>query len=154
MKTRYRFLIFLILIFLTNTKLFATAQASDILILDNEKKPLNTNPLESMFDKYPKLKEKFNTILTEHNAVISTACWRGYIAKFKIINSALYIVDITIEVQTSPLVSNQHFQTDDISIFLELFETENPILCNFFTGMLIVPQGKMINYVQEARIKL
>ena len=38
------------------------------------------------------------------------------------------------------------FQSKDISIFSELFETEKPVLCDY-SGMLIVPQGEMVKYI-------
>ena len=81
-----------------NTQLFATAQESDKLILNNKTERLFANPLESIFFKNPELKEKYNTIISKYDVLISTGCWRGYIATFEIIDSELYIVDLTIEI--------------------------------------------------------
>ena len=79
--------------------------------------------------------------------MISTACWRGYIAKFKIIDSSLYLVDITIEILDAKKAKTELFPTKDISVFLELFESDKPLLCDFYSGMLIIPQGEMVKYV-------
>ena len=130
----------------TKTQLFATSQFPDRLILNNDNKPLCTNPLYSFFNN-PENNEKYNAILSKYDVVTSTACWRGYIATFEIIDSALYIVDLTIEIAAESTDKQKIFQTTDISIFQELFESDEPFLCNFYSGILIVPQGKMIKYV-------
>ena len=147
MKTKIRAILFILLIILIHAKLCATAQVSDVIILGTENNRLLTNPLESLFFKKPELKEKYKNIRSKYDALIATNCWRGYIAKFKIVGSALYVVDVTIEISVPPADNSSHFQTKNISIFSELFETENAVFCDFYSGMLIVPQGAMVKYV-------
>lgn len=139
MKVKLRIIFLILLIISINTQLFATAQQSDKLILNNKTERLFANPLESIFFKNPELKEKYNTIISKYDVLISTACWRGYIATFEIIDSELYIVDLTIEIAVEQTAKK-------ISIFSELFETEKPVLCDY-SGMLIVPQGEMVKYI-------
>ena len=146
MKVKLRIIFLILLMISINTQLFATAQQSDKLILNNKTERLFANPLESIFFKNPELKEKYNTIISKYDVLISTACWRGYIATFKIINSSLYVVDITVEIEVKPSDKKKLFQSKDISIFSELFETEKPVLCDY-SGMLIVPQGEMVKYI-------
>lgn len=134
--------VLILMIVSTNSELFATAQAPDILIMDNDNKRLCTNPLESLFSKNPSLKEKFDDIFSRRNGIVSTACWRGYIAKFKVVDSSLYIVDITIK--TSDSETNR---IKTISIFSELLEADRPVSCDFYSGMLVIPQGDMVKYV-------
>ena len=88
----YIFLLFSL--FSLNSKLFATAQASDILILENEIKELFTNPLDQLFLQKEEVRNRFSKIFSNYKALISSACWRGYIAKFVIKNDCLYIIDI------------------------------------------------------------
>lgn len=146
MKIKLRTVFLILLIMSISTQLFATAQFSDILILNNEKEKLFANPLESVFFKNPKLKEKYNAIISKYDVLTSTACWRGYVATFEIIGSALYIADITVKIAVTPTDKTKNFQSKDISIFSELFESEKPVLCDY-SGMLTVPQGKMVKYV-------
>jgi len=146
MKSKLRTLFLTLLGILISTQLFATGQVPDILILNNAKERLFSNPMESVFFKNPELKEKYNSIVSKYDVLISTACWRGYVATFEIIDSALYVVDLTVEIAVKPTDKSKDFQPKDISIFSELFESEKPVLCDY-SEMLIVPQGKLKKYV-------
>ena len=141
----YIFLLFSL--FSLNSKLFATAQASDILIFENEIKELFTNPLDQLFLQKEEVRNKFDKIFSNYKALIPTACWRGYIAKFAIKNDYLYVIDVFITISVSPKDKSEVFDTEKISIFSELFETDIPVVCDFFTGVLTIPQGNMINYI-------
>lgn len=141
----YIFLLFSL--FSLNSKLFATAQASDILIFENEIKELFTNPLGQLFLQKEEVRNKFDKIFSNYKALISTACLRGYIAKFAIKNDYLYVIDVFITISVSPKDKSEVFDTEKISIFSELFETDIPVVCDFFTGVLTIPQGNMINYI-------
>ena len=141
----YIFLLFSL--FSLNSKLFATAQASDILIFENETKELFTNPLDQLFLQKEEVRNRFSKIFSNYKALISSACWRGYIAKFVIKNDCLYIIDIFITIPISPKDKSKLFDTEEISIFSELFEADIPVVCDFFTEVLTIPQGDMINYI-------
>ncbi|AAS12284.1 hypothetical protein [Treponema denticola] len=126
----YIFLLFSL--FSLNSKLFATAQASDILIFENETKELFTNPLDQLFLQKEEVRNKFDKIFSNYKALISTACWRGYIAKFAIKNDCLYVIDIFITISVYPKDKSEVFDTEKNSIFSELFETDIPVVCDFF----------------------
>lgn len=146
MKAKFKIFVLILMMASIKTGLFATAQKPDILILNDDEKKLYANPLQSLFFKNPELKQKFDDIGKKYVLMVSTACWRGYVAKFKIIDSSLYIVDTTIEISENP-DETKNFKPKTISIFSELFETDKPVLCDSYSGMLIVPQGKMVSYV-------
>lgn len=147
MKNKLRFLLIVFLMCLINVDLFATAQRGDEIVIGGKSYDLFTNPLESLFFKKSELKEKFDKIYSDHNAMVSSNCWRGYVAKFKIIDDALYIVDITIDVPSKIFFSINNFKVEKKSIYKELFETDKPMLCDFFSDMLIIPQGDIVEYV-------
>ena len=137
----------LVSLFSLSLKLFATAQVSDILIFGNETKELFTNPLGQLFLQKEEVSNKFSKIFSNYKALISSACWRGYIAKFVIKNDCLYVIDVFITISISPKDKSKLFDTEEISIFSELFEADIPVVCDFFTGVLTIPQGNMINYI-------
>ncbi len=147
MKNKIRFLLIIFFVFLANAGLFATAQQGDVTVINDESYSLFSNPLESLFNKNPEIKEKFDYICSKHSIMISSACWRGYIAKFEIIDSSLYIIDITIEISEESKISSKNFKIKRISVFRELFETAKPVLCSFYSDMLIIPQGDIVKYV-------
>lgn len=74
---------------LYSTELLATAQIPDILWFNGTKYSLYSNPLESYFNKdNPRPQQIIE------NGCWSTACWRGYQAKWKIIDNQLYLTEI------------------------------------------------------------
>ena len=106
----------------------ATAQMSDKLIYKGETVYIFSNPLESFFDashRRPALPPG------------STACWRGYVATWKIEDGYLYLVkmqDCTSEKAEIPL--SMIFQ-----------DRPKPVRADWFSGTLRIPQGKMLRYV-------
>lgn len=66
--------------------------------------------------------EKENT----RPSVVSTACWRGYVGTWKIKNGLFYLVSITGRYR---IIGN------------------DPILADWFSGVIRIPQGKLLHYV-------
>lgn len=147
MKIKFRFLLISIVMILVSVDLFATAQRGDKIVIDDKVYVLFSNPLESLFLKNPELKEKFTKVYSDHNALVSTNCWRGYVAKFVIIDDSLYVIDMTIDVPSKKKLSTNDFKIERKSIYKELFETDKPLLCDFFSDILIIPQGNIVEYV-------
>ena len=124
-----------IIIILISTFGFATEQIPDILIWKNDTISLHSNPLGS----YPKLEEL--NLFGEQNAGYSTACWRGYIAEWKIIDNTLYL---------SNIYSCDYFNSENKikADFKKLFPKKHDngiVLANWYSGKLSVPNGKLIN---------
>jgi len=155
---------YIFFLFLT-ANLFATAQIPDRLIYKGENYKLHTNPLEKYFENYnPKAKKYFE------NKNSSTALWRNYIATFEIKENKFNVVDICIQdylkISNVDGKGNDSHKRIEISIFKDVFKEftyekgfllyESTLLAfdiykfyflDYYTGLLIVPEGKMINYV-------
>ena len=115
---------------------FATGQISDKIIYKGEKYSLNTNPLESFFEKNPGLRPEPD--------VMSTALWRGYVATFEIQDNQLFVNDISIEVDDT---LNGSDKTKWISALNQVFPGQKQIKVDWMTGLLVIPNGKLVNYV-------
>jgi len=113
----------------------ATAQASDLLIVGGKEFSLNTNPLETQLQK--------KQWRPPENAVITSANWRGYLATWEIKDGRLFLKDVTIG------VSDSKNRRDYVrkSITQELYPGATEVFADWYTGALIVPDGKMTRYV-------
>lgn len=139
---KVKFLILCLLFFLT--KLFATGQAPDKIIIDDKEYDLLTNPLESYFAKNPELDpiyggkiKMFNKYKTDVIPIpFSTGNYRGYIATFKIEDQILKLVDI--EVQNIESEKREY-----VSVYKELFG-DNKVNLDY-AGILVVPTGDFLD---------
>jgi hypothetical protein len=127
MKTKI--FIKVIFLFLINLNSYATEQIPDKIIINGEKKSLHSNPMEKFFESNPEKKPKTNTM--------STALWRGYVATFEVIENQLYVIDIEILESSLKLKS----------VMAEVFPNQQKVKLDWFTGLLVIPFGEMINYV-------
>src|SRR5258708_6631795 len=119
------------------SKVFATAQFPDKILYQGEKYNLNSNPLESYFEKYPDKRPK--------GGVQSTALWRGYVATFEVKDSQLFLKDIAVEIWDDS--AGQSSKTKWKSVMNEVFASQEVVKIDWFTGLLVIPYGKLINYV-------
>ena len=103
-----------------------TAQASDILYFDGNEYMLYSEPLEEYFGQNPPRPEIESTC---------TACWRGYIATWRIKRDKLYIASL------------QSFDGDDLALKQKLFSGDDMIFASWFTGPLVCPYGEEVEYV-------
>lgn len=113
----------------------ATAQLSDRLIVDGKEFALNTNPLEAELQK--------KQWTPPEEALISSANWRGYLATWEIKGGKLLLKDVTIRV-ADPKNSGDYIRK---RITRELFPGASEVFAGWYTGALIVPDGKMTRYV-------
>ena len=102
-----------------------TAQVSDSIIINGQENRLYCEPLESFWNEYHP-KPDF--------APPHTACWRGYVASWKIEDSKLYLTGI--ETKNESLKMEHVFP-----------DKEAPIFADWVTGELRIPQGEMLQYV-------
>ncbi|MDR6809794.1 hypothetical protein J2Y45_006825 [Dyadobacter sp. BE34] len=116
---------------------FATAQNPDRLVYKGDTLFIFANPLEELY-KNDSIRPKF---FAKQAACITTACWRGYIADWKIENGQLYLTGI----------SSCCFRDDGVRANLEsLFGdkvTDGIVKADWFSGNIIAPQGKLLHYV-------
>lgn len=120
----------LISILLFATSAFATAQFSELLERNGVPEKMFSEPLESYFSAEHPRPDMFR-------GPMCTACWRGYVGKWKIEDGYLYLVSLhkccTSEPKTFPL--------DGVNP-----EWKSPVKATWFTGTLRIVQGKMLNY--------
>jgi len=121
------FIVFIILF--SSLNLFSTAQIPDNLIYKGKRYNLYSNPLETYFKKYPNKKP--------HTTVGSSALWRGYVATFEIKDKKLILKDIKVM---------KDFDSWG-SVKKEVIKKDKNFSLDYFTGILVIPYGKMINYV-------
>lgn len=124
-------------VFFMSVKLFATAQVPDYLIIENDTLRIQSNPLEEYFKTHP-IPENLITSM-------STANWRGYIAYFKFLDGKLVVENIYKE----DYRRNDNGKNDYslISIYNEIFGDNKNFECNYYSGLLICPSGKILEYV-------
>ena len=114
-----------------------TAQYPDKIIFNGKEYNLNSNPLESYFEKYPDKRPQ--------GGIMSTALWRGYVAHFEIIDEQLFVIDIKIEVPDKD--SKESYPYKWVSAFKQVFPDGEKVKIDWYTGILILPHGKMVEYV-------
>ncbi len=109
---------------------WSTAQFPDTLIYEGQTLYIFSNPLESFFDAaHPRPDKLFPPG--------STACWRGYVATWKIESGSLYLVKM--EDCTS--------RKKEIGLSAIFPDRQKPVLADWYTGSLRAPQGKVLRYV-------
>jgi len=118
----------MVTVFLSSV-VFGTEQIPDKLIYKGKEYELQTNPMESYFKKYPDKRPK---------GAISSACWRGYVATFEIKNNQLYLKDIEVEFWNKGKINSK-------SVLNKLFPKQEMIKIDWFTGLLIIPYGEIVD---------
>ncbi|WP_299770305.1 hypothetical protein [uncultured Dokdonia sp.] len=114
-----------------------TAQYPDKITYKGIEYDLNTNPLEPYFENNPKKRPQR----------YSTALYRGYVGHFEIIENQLFVTDITIP---------RHYTDKDgkpkiksISIYKRIFPDKDKVKIDWYSGILILPHGKITEYVHS-----
>ncbi|MBC8767364.1 hypothetical protein H4O18_05105 [Arenibacter sp. BSSL-BM3] len=106
-----------------------TAQIKERLLIDGEEYGMATEPLAVYLQE---LQPKPKLIL------FSTACWRGYIGSWELINNRLYLVDFSGKIEDEKIV--------DVGLDY-LFPGKKRVFAQWFSGTIRVPHGKVIKYV-------
>ncbi len=127
----------IILILFAELQAFATAQAPDKIIYNGKEYSLYSNPLEPYFEKFPDKRPK--------SEIMSTALWRGYVATFEVRDNQLFLKDI--EIQCHDTTSKESFSIKWRSVINDVFPDQNNIKIDWFTGILVIPYGELVNYV-------
>lgn len=114
-----------------------TAQYPDKITYNGTEYNLNSNPLEPYFDKNPE----------NRPSMVSTALWRGYVGYFEIIENELYLTDMKIPVSYTD--DDGNYEQKWASIYRMYFPRQKKIKVDWFSGILILPHGKMVEYVHQ-----
>lgn len=111
-------------------QVMATEQFPDYLIYENDTLEIYTNPLESNIETL--FKDTSFLLYT----CLSTACWRGYQATWKLEGDKLYLLKIGD-------CCNQTLKADMNLLFGDKF-TNNRVIADWYSGNLVIPIGKTI----------
>ena len=116
---------------------FATAQYPDKVVYEGETYSLDTNPMEPYFAKHPDKKPK--------RLVMSTALWRGYVATFEFKTTALVLKDIEIQIWEETEDGKRDISWKSVKD--DIVRKDEVLLVDWFTGILVLPHGKLLNNV-------
>lgn len=112
---------------------FATGQVPDYLIYRGDTIAIFSNPLEQYFEQTGKRE------LPDFSGCGSTACWRGYKAIWELKNDSLFLRQITSCHNKCGLeIRNANLE--------KMFGT-NDVFASWFTGQIIAPKGKLVQYI-------
>ena len=131
-------LIVFVAVILFPVLLFATAQQGDVLVLNGKTYYIYTNPLRAFLEKNPgKIPE---------SEIVSTSLWRGYVASWEVKDGRLVLTDVGI-LHSVKKSGESGFSTELRSVMSEVFPGQKDVLAEWFTGHIIIPNGKLVNYV-------
>ncbi|MCF6405123.1 hypothetical protein L3C95_19630 [Chitinophaga filiformis] len=130
-------LLTVLLIVLLKLTAFSTAQFPDKIVYKGKEYNMHSNPLESYFTRHPEKRPRAG--------LSSTALWRGYIATFEVREGTLYLKDI--EVMVRDTARKDGYGTKFQSVLEQVFPGQTDIKVDWMTGLLVIPYGKLVNYV-------
>ena len=137
MKKVSLIILIICIIGISYAKTIKTAQYPDKITYKGIEYNLNSNPLEKYFEQFPEKRPD--------GGIMSTALWRGYVAYFEIIEDQLFVTDIKIQVPDKK--SKDDYDTKWLSVFKQVFPNKEKVKINWYTGILILPYGKIVEYV-------
>lgn len=132
-----RFILTFALCLLWGVNVFATAQIPDNILYNGKEYSLHSNPLESFFEKHPDKKPV--------GGVMSTALWRGYVATFEVRDSQLFLKEINIQYRDTTAEDDYSYKSRNV--IDEVFPNQANIKVVWMTGLIVIPHGKLVNYV-------
>ena len=137
MKKQLTIILILLTIWIAKAESIVTAQYPDKIVYNGKEYNLNSNPLEPYFDKNPENRPE----------MISTALWRGYVGYFEIIDNQLFLTDMKIPIRGKD--ENGDYKEKWISIYRRYFPKQEKVRIDWFSGILILPHGEMVEYVHQ-----
>ena len=114
------------------TPVLATAQEPDRIEIDGVEHPLHTNPLTSQLEAREWTPPK--------DAIENTDNWRGYVANWAIREDALVLLEVTVSMR-------REGQQTRRSILSELYDQPPPVPASWYSGALVIPEGKQVQNV-------
>lgn len=113
----------------------ATAQIPDEIVLDEESSPLHAEPLNQLIWRRP----EEGGIKLDRPLARCTASYRGYRASWRIHDDQLFLDKIFVD----PCAK----EPKEVSVEALFPGKPMPIKADWHTGVLIVPRGKLVQYV-------
>ena len=115
----------------------ATAQYPDKIMYEGKEYSLHTNPMEAYFKKHPDKKPQ--------EGVMSTALWRGYVATFVITNQVMQLKNVEIQIHVEKEKGEYPYEWK--SVITDIVPQNKTLTVDWFTGILVLPYGELVNYV-------
>ncbi|MCM2555947.1 hypothetical protein NAL32_16295 [Chryseobacterium sp. Ch-15] len=133
-----KFRLLIIIFSFSLSRVFATEQEPDKIIIDKIEYDLLSRPLDYFLAKNQIISEKLYNLGTSKYGAreISTGNYRGYIATFKIEHQLLKLIDIKI-----PNIESEN--RENISVYKQLFGNKDIILN--YSGILIIPTEEFLD---------
>ena len=110
--------------------IFATAQIPDFLKYNDKTYRMHTNPLDTYFSKE-------NPPPKDFGKYRSAACWRGYVAFWKIENGYLYLEKV--------LEGDNHGPSIPLTKLFK--DARGSVKATWYSGIITIPKGKQLKYV-------
>jgi len=108
---------------------FATAQLPDILVYNGKEYAMHSNPMEEFFRKNPDKRPQITGMCS--------ALWRGYVAKFEVINGELYVTGLFLDACDG----NRKNQLKKV------FPGVKKVKVDWLSGVIVLPNGSIVEYV-------
>ena len=143
MKKSLPILIILLFTGIVKAELPITAQYPDKITYNGKEYSLNSNPLEPYFEKNPDNRPE----------MASTSLWRGYVGHFEIIDNKLYLTDM---VRPVGFYKDENGKSKQrwVSIYRRYFPRQDKVKIDWFTGILILPYGELVEYIHQGYASL
>lgn len=151
MPTMFRVLALAMLFVAGNA--MGTAQEPDVLVVAGEPQAIYTNPLTPWLRTHPDVLPK--------DGVVSSGNWRGYVATWEVAAGKLWLrkVEIAYDNEDKAAAAKreaEHPGEEETvwfgdyvrrNVIGRLFPDPRNVVADWYTGTLILPKGKMVNYV-------
>ena len=112
-----------------------TAQIGDKIHYKGMRYSLSSEPLSAFL-----LKNKINKFNE-----LNTACWRGYVAEWEVVDNKLYLVNIRFSYSPRKKVTVK--TGDSLTEMDKLFPGQTKVHANWVSSTLIIKTGKLIEYI-------
>lgn len=121
---------------------FSTAQEGDILIWNGDTLAIFSNPLE-LRDDIDSLRPK---LFGDQEASMNTACWRGYIAEWTLIENEIYLTNI---LSCNYYADSIKSIKSDLKTVFGAEYKNGKVKASWITGKILLPKGKLFHYVHS-----
>jgi len=124
----------IIILIISILKLNATGQIGDIIIWNGDTLTLISNPL----DQYESIDSLLPVLFGKEEPSINSACWRGYIAEWSLINNHLYLTNIyscNFEIKA------------DLKLLFPQYCIDGKIFASWVNGPIFIPKGNCIEFI-------
>lgn len=134
--------IFLLCILFSASPVFATAQEPDYIEIDGEAYSLNTNPLEQYFNQSPENRPGGEQDPLASRMEKVTSNYRMYTAHFKVSSNSLSLSNLTVYLRSEGPGDDEQLPP----AIDRYVPDENVRQMEWYSGVLVIPNGQMIHY--------